>query len=184
MLKKVRARRIAEGLVKEFNIKKPPVDVWKIAKQLPGKGMGHFQNLTLSVQIKDFPEKLEDVSAVLLKEKGQAIIAVNAAHSEGRQRFSIAHELGHLILHSTNEHLTVEKRGERELFTRADGVRNLDEMEANEFAAVLLMPEDLIREDFEKYFERDSDEIISKLAERYQVSQAALTYRLKNLGVL
>jgi Zn-dependent peptidase ImmA (M78 family) len=184
MLKKVRARRAAERLLKQFKIKKPPVDVWKIAKQLPRKEMEQLKNLSLSVQKRAFPPDLDDVSAVLLKEKAQAVIAVNTAHSEYRQRFSIAHELGHLILHSDNELLTVEKKVEQQLFTRAESVHNIDEMEANEFAAVLLMPEDLITKDFKKLFEKDSDEIISKLAKRYEVSQPALTYRLKNMGLL
>lgn len=137
----------------------------------------------LHSQIEFFSNDLQDVSAILFKEKGQALIAVNAAHSERRQRFSIAHEIGHLILHSNNEHLNVD-RYEKQLFTRADGVRNLDEMEANEFAAILLMPEDLLTKDFDILFENGPDNIISGLADKYQVSEAALTIRLKNLGLL
>jgi Zn-dependent peptidase ImmA (M78 family) len=183
MLRKVRARRIAEGLLKEFKVKKVPVDIENIAKQLTTKDIRELKGLSLRIQREHFPSGLEDVSAVLLKEKGHAIIAVNAAHSEYRQRFSIAHELGHLILHSNNELLTVD-RYEKQFFTRAEGISNLDEMEANEFAAAFLMPSDLIREDFEKYFKKDPDEIISKLAKRYEVSEAALAFRLKNLGLL
>jgi Zn-dependent peptidase ImmA (M78 family) len=183
MSRKARARRIASELLKELKIKKAPVNIEKVAKQIPKKNIAELKNLSITIQKEDFPSDLEDVSAVLLKEKGHAIIAINADHSESRQRFSIAHEIGHLMLHSNNEHLTVD-RYEKQFFTRAVGVRNLDEIEANEFAAALLMPEDLIKEDFEKYVERDPDEIISRLAEKYKVSQVALTFRLKNLDLL
>lgn len=180
MLRKVRARKIAQDILKEFKIHKAPVDIEKIAEKLSNKRLG---GVKLTIQRETFPNDLADVSAVLLKEKGQAVIAVNADHSALRQRFSIAHEIGHLFLHSNNELLNVD-RYEKQLFTRAEGVRNLDEMEANEFAAAVLMPAELIRKDFEKYFNDDPDEMISNLAETYKVSQSALAYRLKNLGLL
>jgi Zn-dependent peptidase ImmA (M78 family) len=183
MLRKVRARRIASGLINELKIKKAPVNIEKVVKQIPSKNLMGLKDLTLTIREESFPSELKDVSAVLLKEKGHAIIAVNADHSEYRRRFSIAHEIGHLILHSNNEHLTVD-RYEKQFFTRSENVRNLDEVEANEFAAALLMPEDLIKDDFEKYVANDPDEIISRLAEKYEVSQVALAYRLKNLNLL
>lgn len=183
MLRKVRARRIAEGLLREFKIKKAPVDIEGIVKKLPARDIPGVMGLNLVITEERFPSDLEDVSAILLKEKGQAIIAVNNGHSDTRKRFSIAHEVGHLIMHSNHEQLTVD-RYEKQFFTRAAGHTDLNEIEANEFAAALLMPEDLIRKDFEKYFDEDSDQVISNLAEKYQVSQAALTYRLKNLGLL
>ena len=126
---------------------------------------------------------MADVSAVLLKERGHAAIAVNAEHSNLRQRFSIAYEIGPLFLYSNSELLNVD-RYEKQFFTRAESVRTLDEVEANEFNAALLMPEDLIKGDFEKYCDDDPDLVISNLAGAYKVSQSALTYRLKNLGLL
>lgn len=180
MLRKTRARKIAEELLEKCKINKAPVDPYKIIKQLPSMDIKEVKGLTINYTVQDFPKDLEDVSAILLKEKGQAVIAVNSEHSEVRKRFSISHELCHLILHSNNEHLAVEKQ----FFTRAEGVRNLDEIEANEFAAALLMPEDLIRKDFEKYAGKDEDFIVSKLSEKYKVSPLALTYRLRNLNLL
>ena len=183
MLRKVRAKRIAEGLLREFKVKKAPVDIEKIAEKLPTKDIKGLKDLSLTIQRETFSGDMQDVSAVLLKERGQAVIAVNAVHSDSRQRFSIAHELGHLILHSNSEHLNVD-RYETQFFTRAEGVHNLDEMEANEFAATLLMPEDLLTNDFDKLYKKGPDNIISDLAGKYKVSEAALTYRLKNLGLL
>jgi Zn-dependent peptidase ImmA (M78 family) len=87
-------------------------------------------------------------------------------------------------LHGNYEHLKVEKSIQPRLFTRADGIHSLDEKEANEFAAELLMPEELIRKDFEKYIDKKEDNIISYLAEKYNVSEIALQYRLNNLDLM
>ncbi len=184
MLRKVRARRIAQGLLEEFKMsRQAPIDVRKIAEELVTRKTDQVGVSTLSIESKDFPDELQDVSAVLVKEKGSAFIAVNASHSLVRQRFSIAHELGHLILHEGAEYLTVD-RYEKQLFTRAEGVGGLDEYEANEFAAALLMPERAISEAFDRLFEEQADNIISQLAQKYEVSEAALSYRLRNLGLL
>jgi len=180
MLRKARAKKTAQALLQQLNIKKAPVKIESIIKQLSKTNFEQLNDIHYKVTKEVFPNELGDVSAILLKEKGQAVIAVNAEHSESRQRFSIAHELGHLILHSNNEQLTIEKK----LFTRAEGVRNLDETEANEFAAELLMPEELLEKDFEKISEKNEDELISILAIKYQVSQLAVSYRLKNLNLV
>ena len=41
----------------------------------------------------------DDVSGLLVREADRVVIGVNDAHPETRQRFTIAHELGHLVLH-------------------------------------------------------------------------------------
>lgn len=180
MLRKARARNIAKGVLKQLGIQKAPVNPEEIINKLSSTDLDSLSGLSVKVVSQDFQGELEEVSAILIKEKRQAIIAVNSAHSENRRRFSIAHELGHLILHSNTENLKVEKQ----FFTRAEGVRNLDEVEANEFAAELLMPEHLITKDFNALVIKDEDFIVSELAKKYKVSEAALTYRLLNLNLV
>lgn len=180
MLRKTRARKIAEEILKKCKIKEAPVDLDKIIKKLPDSNIDAVRDISIKWIKQDFPKDLEDVSAILLKERGQAVIAVNDEHQKNRQRFSIAHELGHLILHSNNEHLTVEKQ----FFTRAASVHNLDEMEANEFAASLLMPGYLIQKDFAKYANKNEDDIVKELSAHYEVSSTAMTIRLMNLNIL
>lgn len=83
--------------------------------------------------------------------------------SKLRRQFSIAHELGHIILHRNVEELTDEM-----------------EKEANEFAGCFLMPERMIRADLI----RDSADYFVKLSEKWKVSPQALVERCGNLGLL
>ena len=60
-----------------------------------------------------------------------------------------------------------------------------NEIEANQFAAELLMPHDLIRRDLKKLpSDIEPETAVAQLARRYQVSIQAMTIRLNGLGVL
>lgn len=141
------------------------------------------KNYNLELKDEVFPRELGKISAILLKEKNKALIVVNRKHHEHRQRFSIAHEIGHLLMHDNAEHVKVEKELEPRLFTRAEGVQSMEEKEANVFAAELLMPEDLLVEDLLKSIDNNEDNVLSKLAADYEVSEIALSYRLRNLKI-
>lgn len=115
---------------------------------------------------------------------GKKIIGVNSTESEQRQRFTIAHELGHLFLHNTNT-INYDKGGIM-MFRDGHSSQGLDikEIEANQFAAELLMPEDKIREDLieEGSFDLiNADGFIKKLATKYNVSEQAMSIRLTTL---
>jgi Zn-dependent peptidase ImmA (M78 family) len=82
--------------------------------------LGKLSEITLPIKIEDIarleglkimPYPLEsDVSGVLLiQEDGQGIIGYNQNESRVRRRFTIAHELGHYILHKDESHLFVDK---------------------------------------------------------------------------
>jgi Zn-dependent peptidase ImmA (M78 family) len=126
-----------------------------------------------------------DLSGLLFREGEQVIIGVNALHSKTRQRFTIAHELGHLILHASHG-LHVD----RGFPTRArDSVSSqavdAEEIQANTFAAELLMPSDLLREDLQaRVLDFENDTLVPELADRYKVSTQAMTFRLVNLGII
>jgi Zn-dependent peptidase ImmA (M78 family) len=127
----------------------------------------------------------EDLSGVLVKEKGRTVIGVNSAHPKTRQRFTIAHELGHLRLRHKGELFvdqTVMKRD-----ARASQAIDPQEIEANKFAAELLMPEKLVVETMQRLQDQRNalspGELIAKLAEEFQVSSQAMEYRLTNLGM-
>jgi len=127
----------------------------------------------------------DDISGVLFREDGRAIIGVNALHSPTRQRFTIAHELGHLELHENSEvhvdrSFRVYSRNQRS--SEATDVR---EIEANAFAAEVLIPASLVEKDLARLtVDYEDDEVIRRLAERYKVSPQAMTIRLTNLGFL
>lgn len=109
---------------------------------------------------------------------------INILESLQRQRFTKSHELGHFVL----EHEGISEREQTP-------VANAKERAANQFAAELLMPQKLIIKAIDRmaidysmtWEELDtlSDEvIIAYLAEKLNVSNPAMKYRLINLGVL
>lgn len=86
--------------------------------------------------------------------------------SEVRNNFTIAHELGHIHLkHEPNPN------NDEPTYTRANG--NPKEIEANQFAAELLMPEDEIRA-----LIKDGDYTANTVARKFGVSEAAASIRL------
>lgn len=100
---------------------------------------------------------------------------IYVAHDDAytRKAFTIAHELGHFILHRDKQ---------REIFYRMDIARISEEerdedQQANWFAASLLMPENLIK----KYWAITKD--VDKLSAIFGTSPASVYYRLKNLGL-
>lgn len=137
----------------------------------------------------------DDLSGFLLrdKNKNQLIIGVNSNHPEVRQRFTISHEIGHLLLHSEESfHIDRSSEGFGRKIVRGKFERNKEsatgtnkiEREANLFAAELLMPSAFIQKDMLKLGDVDllHDVKLEELAFNYGVSIQALTYRLNNLG--
>ena len=112
---------------------------------------------------------------------GSAVIGINSCHSPQRQRFTIAHEIGHLLLHA-DENLHVDKNFPIGLRSkRPSNLVDEKEIEANQFAAALLMPADLIAEDVRPLIGMDVLVAIHKLATKYGVSEQAMSVRLSAL---
>jgi Zn-dependent peptidase ImmA (M78 family) len=130
-----------------------------------------------------------DVSGALLRSSGVTGIAVNAKQHPNRKRFTIAHELAHYLLaHTTEDHIdwqfSILRRDEK-----SSDASDSREIEANTFAANLLMPKDFLRADLGRYTnfrgEVELDDAARQaLARRYMVSEMAMTFRLINLGFL
>lgn len=120
----------------------------------------------------------ENISGMFFKQDGRLFLGVNENHSENRQRFTIAHEIGHYILH-TNDPLHCDDKGEVDKVYLRSELQSREETEANYFAADLLMPELLI----DKSIDEDIN-TVDALAEHFKVSEEAMRYRLINLGYL
>jgi Zn-dependent peptidase ImmA (M78 family) len=141
-----------------------------------------FSHLGLIAQAR----ALADASGVLVVEGGRGVIGYNAMHSSVRQRFTMAHEIGHYVLHVKDKqpHLFIDRsvyRRDDESSTGSDH----QEVEANKFAAALLMPADLVRSEVEKHgLDLDDENDVGALAKRFNVSTAAMSFRLGNLGLL
>ena len=119
---------------------------------------------------------LGDNSGKIEFKDGIYMITINKYHSDNRQRFTLAHEFGHYILHKNflkNSSIT-----DGALF-RKDYTNDEKEYEANEFAAKLLMPENKFRQAIE-----DGCDTINKLAEYFKVSSSAVKYRAYKLGLI
>ena len=98
---------------------------------------------------------------------------MNASHVETRRRFTIAHEIGHYVLH---EHLIGDGIVEDALL-RAEGLSNFVETEANKFAADILMPWHLIED-----FQGRGVTSVEDLARALNVSPDAMSIRLLGLS--
>ncbi|MBR7837816.1 ImmA/IrrE family metallo-endopeptidase [Actinospica durhamensis] len=126
-----------------------------------------------------------DVSGMLFRGERE-VIGVNEVHHRVRQRFTIAHELGHHVLHPGRE-LILDAPVRVNFRDRTSSMAtDREEIEANAFAAALLMPEPMIRAELDRLPEeirRDVDLTIKVLADRFEVSIAALGFRLINLGL-
>lgn len=168
------ARRRARQLLADGGVTDAPVPVERLA-----------QLCRATIRYEPFDGEVSGM--VHCRPGGGGIIGVNSEHSKTRQRFTIAHEIGHLLLHADEGFHIDEKRP-----LRRDAVSSQatdpQEMEANQFAAELLMPEVLVRASVEALVQGDDEmsfeEAIDKLARNYRVSTLAMTHRLTNLKII
>jgi hypothetical protein len=121
------AKQTAEAFLRDEGITTLPVDPFAIAA-------------SRHIEVKAKPDTAPGVSGMLLRH-GDVFGILYATHipSEGFQRFSIAHELGHYFLEGHIDHI-LPKDGVHEShagFVSADPY----ELEADQFAAGLLMPD-------------------------------------------
>jgi Zn-dependent peptidase ImmA (M78 family) len=172
-----RAIREAHRVLEEYGIKRAPVDVEGLAKQ-----WAHVVKQNLS----------EGISGMLVPlpnpiDRLHWAIVVNKSHSVVRQRFTIAHELAHLLLHGyTAAHAD---RGFKVRLRDSHSAEGsvLEEIEANKFAAELLMPENLLRESLQHHTidyapdDPSSEQQLAGLAREFNVSKQALSIRLSGL---
>lgn len=99
-------------------------------------------------------------------------IFYNGKASPERRRFTIAHELGHFILHrSQRPSFSCDKES---VYSGADTLRTI-EREADDFASNLLMPGDLLREWISD--QQIDLHVLSAIAQRFEVSFEALCIR-------
>lgn len=154
-------------IIDEYDVEQSPTDVFSI---IEGEGI----SLT-------FEEMEDNESGFVLVEDGKASIVINGEHHPNRQRFTAAHELGHFLLHCADgDYLFVDAGFKRS--PRSSEGTHQKEIEANKFAASLLMPESWLREDTQDLDVTDFD--VFNLSLRYEVSEQAMTLRLVNLRLI
>ncbi len=169
-------KKEAQKLLRKSKAGSIPIDLEKIAS-----------SLKIPVLYDEFDDH---ISGLLVVKNGKTAVGVNKKHHPNRQRFTIAHELGHYVLHhkygdDPKNDIHIDKKW---AYFRSDTAgHRLDEQErqANQFAAELLMPQKLVEEIIEKYRLDLSDDFdIFKLANLLQVSEQALAIRLVGLRMI
>ncbi|HTM66042.1 MAG TPA: XRE family transcriptional regulator [Flavipsychrobacter sp.] len=143
---------IAQKLLQKWHV--PKGSVANLTDIIEGHG--------IVVNMFDFGTARVD-SRCLISENGIPIIFMNSSLLGDRQRFSLAYQLGHLIMHTSSNISWDRDTGH----------------EANLFAAELLMPEKDIRADFEQGI---SLPLLGNLKKKWKVSMIALLYRADDLG--
>lgn len=124
-----------------------------------------------------------DLSGMLLRRDGQNVIGLNADLPDARQRFALAHLVGHLHLHRSRELIldTVARHSHGNLPSMPT---DREEAEANRFAGALLAPEGIVRRMAAEADVATAAELVGLLAPRFGLTEAAMGYRLISLGII
>ena len=138
---------------------------WKVLKGAMGDLIELVESNGIPVFTFDFETERVD-GRMTMTEARHPVIFVNSAHLGDRQRFTLAHELGQMILYK--------------FCTPAYKVDELNH-QANLFAAEFLLPEKEIREDLK---EPVTLQLLSELKLKWKVSMQSLLYRADDLGLL
>lgn len=169
-----RAERAARQVLGAAGVTKPPVPV---------------ESLVAAEGIRLAFDSIggNDVSGMLYRRGASAVMVVNEQHHPHRQRFTIAHELGHYRLHDADAYLDGTASLRFRDGTSATGT-DREEREANAFAAGLLMPADWVQDHFIAMVTArramDEDSAVVRLADRFDVSEQAMRIRLVDLGLI
>lgn len=157
----------ATSLLEQHNLLSIPVNPVAVAN---AEGVEVF-----SINFRD-----DSVSGILRKEDGVYRIYVNSNHSNNRKRYTIAHELGHYVLHRDGiaAFIDPELNLYRSKDSSGENTSQGDmEIQANIFASALLMPAELVKTAYGKCHD------VAALARSFSVSSEAMGHRIVNLGL-
>ncbi len=156
---------MASQILKEHSLFSIPIDPVTLAN-----------NLGIKVNNAVFSD--ESLSGLVAKRGENISILVSQSDPPYRKRFTIAHELGHHFLHLMNDGEFVDNKIDLFRDTESKDDSKKAEIQANQFAAALLMPAELIKKEFA------IDKNIENLARKFNVSEEAMGYRLQRLRLV
>jgi len=167
-------RHLVDRLLSQHQVRHAPVPVVAIAEAL---GIVVHESSTQ-----------DGLSGFLYRDRKQdlTIIGVNADHHSNRKKFTTAHELGHYLLHDFQDvHVDRDFKVWLRSDTSSKGTE-IEEKEANLFAAELLMPTQILEREIRDigHIDLDDGEVLDELAGKYGVSVQAMTFRLAYLGYI
>lgn len=187
---KEKEKEIIDQLIKDYNSNQEindqiPVNIVEKIKE---------QNIELNELCYDLHD---DVLGEIKKENGKYKINIQGYDFNYRRRFTMAHELGHYILHKDllddeglDDGLSYET-----MYRKNAKISSNQETQANKYAIELLVPKQLIERivfslykipEIHKIFKENGEpnnhNLIEYLSDKFQVSKIALTFRLKNIS--
>ncbi len=152
------AKKLAQKVIKETGISVAPVSLQKVIEHLQ-------KTIDLSVMRAPLTDKVSGLLVVCTDlEKESVVIGFNPDKPWCHRRFTIAHEIGHIMMNHT--------------CSGNSGDKSHNETEANNFAAELLIPTKLIKDDFKKL------QNIPELAKLYRVSAEAMAIKISDARLL
>lgn len=154
------ARHQALALLKAAGVKSAPVKLREVIKHVPSS-----HNLVVRGTKEHLPS---GVYAMTYKDSGMTLIGYNENASVNRQKFSVAHELGHLYMGHLHGQSSIDLNSS-----------DYDEIEANQFAASLIMPPHLIKQSI-----KSGIKDVEELARLYEVSSEAMWWQFTKNGLL
>lgn len=132
---RIAAEKILDKIIEEKGEINYPIDPFKILKD---------QNVIITFS--DF-DKLEGL--LLFDKQKESVVSINLNRPVTRQRFTAAHELGHIMLHT-------EIKG-KNFLCPISGSKSLIEREADDFASYLLMPNEELNKLIDKYQDKNGN---------------------------
>lgn len=145
----------------------------KHLSDLPVKLGALAKELGIQVKLSSLPM---NCSGLIHKVGNEYEIKVNRHETRERQRFTLAHELAHFLLH---RHIVDSKdEGIKDDVLYRSGEAKQIEYEANRLAADLIMPKNEIRKRLSRKGLQLSEELIENLANEFGVSKAAMEIRV------
>jgi len=157
----------------------------RLAKKYSLKPGFDIQNFITSIDIALEITPLESMSGFAYQKQGKKVIGINETDGDERQRFTMAHELGHMFVHA-NDDVTFDRGFAYFRDGNSSTGINPKEREANAFAAELLMPADHLLSSVRALGGIDpmnNEGEVRKLAKKYKVSFSAMSVRLHSLNV-
>jgi Zn-dependent peptidase ImmA (M78 family) len=153
------SRHAAKALLKAASVTDGPVILNKLIAHV---------SPTFNLKVRGTKDLPKGVDAILYRDESVSIIGYDENVARVRQKFSVAHELGHLHMGHVHGQSSIDLDS-----------TDFDEVEANQFAANLLMPQTFLASDI-KAGMRD----VQALAKKYVVSEEAMWWQLSKTGLI
>jgi len=152
------ARKVARQLLKDVGVSKLPIMVRDI--------INHIKKTTdLSVYAWSFGDNTDGIQ---ITHGDTATIGYNEDQHRHRQRFTVAHEIGHLLMGHTNGNSPFDLSSKKP-----------EEIEANQLAAELLMPLSFLNKEI-----KNNNKNVDNLAQIFDVSKDAMWWRLRECNLI